>query len=59
LKSISIKQKDVEPFHQTYSNPSTKNLIKKIKDFKISKEKKDFQDKQKILQQMKHRRFVK
>jgi len=59
LKPIPKKQKNIEPNLQTYSNFSTINLIKKIKDIQNSKEQKDFQDKQKILQQMKHGRFVK
>jgi len=58
LNSISTKKKDFKPFHQT-SDFSTKNLIKKIKDTQNSKEQKIFQDKQKILHQMKLGRLLK
>jgi hypothetical protein len=59
LKPLSKTQKNIEPNPQTYLSFSTKNIIKKIKDTQNSKEQKDFQDRQKIRQQMKHRRFVK
>jgi hypothetical protein len=59
LKPLSKTQKNIELNPQTYLSFSTKNIIKKIKDTQNSKEQKDFQDRQKIRQQMKHRRFVK
>jgi hypothetical protein len=58
LNSISTKKKDFNPFCKT-NDFSTKNLIKKIKDTQNSKEQKKFQDKQKILHQMKLGRLVK
>jgi hypothetical protein len=59
LKPLYKTQKNIELNPQTYLSFSTKNIIKKIKDTQNSKEQKDFQDRQKIRQQMKHRRFVK
>jgi len=59
LNSISKKPKDLKPFCQTGYDFSTKNLIKKIKDTQNSKEQKKFQDKQKILHQIKLWRLVK
>jgi hypothetical protein len=58
LNSISTKKKDFNYFCQT-NDFSTKNLIKKIKDIQNSKEQKKFQDKQKILHQMKLGKLVK
>jgi uncharacterized protein YpiB (UPF0302 family) len=59
LNSTSTKQKDLKSFCQTSNDFSIKNLIKKINDTQNSKEQKKFQDKQKILYQMKLRNLMK